>query len=89
MGVIEKVLKQTGWNIVHIDLWEINKAFAIVTMATIDAFDLDAEKVNIQGGACALGHRLGSSGSRIILTLVYALKHLDKNKGITAVYWWR
>ncbi|MBU3847859.1 MAG: thiolase family protein [Candidatus Acinetobacter avistercoris] len=85
VGAIEKVLKQTGWNVADVDLWEINEAFAMVTMAAIDAFDLDAEKVNIHGGACALGHPLGSSGSRIILTLVYALKRLGKTKGIAAL----
>ena len=85
VGAIDKVLKQTGWNVADVDLWEINEAFAMVTMAAIDAFDLDAEKVNIHGGACALGHPLGSSGSRIILTLVYALKRLGKTKGIAAL----
>lgn len=85
VGAIEKVLKQTGWNVADVDLWEINEAFAMVTMAAIDAFDLNAEKVNIHGGACALGHPLGSSGSRIILTLVYALKRLGKTKGVAAL----
>lgn len=85
VGAIEKVLQQTGWKTADVDLWEINEAFAMVTMAAIDAFDLDAEKVNIHGGACALGHPLGSSGSRIILTLIYALKRLGKTKGIAAL----
>ena len=57
----------------------------MVTMAAIDAFELDAEKVNLHGGACALGHPLGSSGSRIIVTLIYALKRLGKKKGIAAL----
>ena len=68
-----------------VDLWEINEAFAMVTIAAIDAFHLDPEKVNVNGGACALGHPLGSSGSRIILTLIYALKRLGKSKGIAAL----
>ncbi len=85
VGAIEKVLKHTGWNATEVDLWEINEAFAMVTMAAIDAFKLDAEKVNIYGGACALGHPLGSSGSRIIVTLIYALKRLGKKKGIAAL----
>lgn len=85
VGAIEKVLKQTGWTVEDVDLWEINEAFAMVTMAAIDAFKLDSEKVNIHGGACALGHPLGSSGSRIILTLIYALKRLGKTKGIAAL----
>lgn len=82
---IEKVLKKAGWSVADVDLWEINEAFAMVTMAAIDAFDLDPEKVNIHGGACALGHPLGSSGSRIILTLIYALKRLGKSKGIATL----
>lgn len=85
VGAIEKVLKKTGWNAADVDLWEVNEAFAMVTMAAIDAFDLDPEKVNINGGACALGHPLGSSGSRIIVTLIHALKRLGKRKGIAAL----
>ncbi|WP_420535123.1 thiolase family protein [Acinetobacter populi] len=85
LGAIEKVLKQTGWQASDVDLWEINEAFAMVTMAAIDAFSLDAEKVNINGGACALGHPLGSSGSRIIVTLIHALKRTGGKKGIAAL----
>ncbi len=85
VGAIEKVLAKAGWSVEDVDLWEINEAFAMVTMAAIDAFNLDPEKVNINGGACALGHPLGSSGSRIILTLIYALKRLGKTKGIAAL----
>lgn len=85
VGAIEKVLAKTGWTVAEVDLWEINEAFAMVTMAAIDAFELDVEKVNISGGACALGHPLGSSGSRIIVTLIYALKRLGKTKGIAAL----
>ncbi|MHA3058797.1 thiolase family protein [Acinetobacter sp. ANC 5584] len=85
VGAIEKVLKQTGWQAGDVDVWEINEAFAMVTMAAIDAFDLDHEKVNIHGGACALGHPLGSSGSRIIVSLIYALKRIGKKKGIAAL----
>lgn len=85
VGAIEKVLKQTGWNAKEVDLWEINEAFAMVTMAAIDAFDLDTAKVNINGGACALGHPLGSSGSRIIVTLIHALKRIGGKKGIAAL----
>ena len=85
VGAIEKVLQKAGWSVDDVDLWEINEAFAMVTMAAIDAFQLDPEKVNINGGACALGHPLGSSGSRIILTLIYALKRLGKTKGVAAL----
>jgi len=85
VGAIEKVLKKAGWNAAEVDLWEINEAFAMVTMAAIDAFELDVEKVNLHGGACALGHPLGSSGSRIILSLIYALKRTGKRKGMAAL----
>ena len=85
VAAIEKVLKKAGWSVEDVDVWEINEAFAMVTMAAIDAFHLDPEKVNVNGGACALGHPLGSSGSRIILTLIYALKRLGKSKGVAAL----
>lgn len=85
VGAIEKVLKKTGWDAQEVDLWEINEAFAMVTMAAIDAFELDPAKVNINGGACALGHPLGSSGSRIIVTLIHALKRTGGKKGIAAL----
>ncbi|MFV5366399.1 thiolase family protein [Acinetobacter oleivorans] len=85
VGAIEKVLKKAGWNAHEVDLWEINEAFAMVTMCPIDDFKLDAEKVNINGGACALGHPVGSTGSRIILTLIHALKRTGGKKGIAAL----
>lgn len=85
VGAIEKVLKKAGWNAKDVDLWEINEAFAMVTMCPIDDFKLDAEKVNINGGACALGHPVGSTGSRIILTLIHALKRTGGKKGIAAL----
>ncbi len=85
VGAIDKVLKKTGWNAADVDLWEINEAFAMVTMLAIDAFKLDPAKVNINGGACALGHPLGSSGSRIIVTLIHALKRTGGKKGIAAL----
>ncbi|WP_180096660.1 MULTISPECIES: thiolase family protein [unclassified Acinetobacter] len=85
VGAIEKVLKKTGWDTADVDLWEINEAFAMVTMLAIDGFELDTAKVNINGGACALGHPLGSSGSRIIVTLIHALKRTGGKKGIAAL----
>ncbi len=85
VGAIQKVLNKTGWNVSDVDLWEINEAFAMVTMCPIDEFGLDAEKVNINGGACALGHPVGSTGSRIILTLIHALKRTGGKKGIAAL----
>ncbi|HBI8870948.1 thiolase family protein [Acinetobacter baumannii] len=85
VSAIEKVLKKAGWNAQDVDLWEINEAFAMVTMCPIDDFKLDPEKVNIHGGACALGHPVGSTGSRIILTLIHALKRTGGKKGVAAL----
>ncbi|OTG87745.1 acetyl-CoA acetyltransferase [Acinetobacter sp. ANC 4558] len=85
VGAIQKVLNKSGWNIQDVDLWEINEAFAMVTMCPIDEFKLDPEKVNIHGGACALGHPVGSTGSRIILTLIHALKRTGGKKGIASL----
>lgn len=85
VGAIEKVLKKANWDAQEVDLWEINEAFAMVTMCPIDDFKLDAEKVNINGGACALGHPVGSTGSRIILTLIHALKRTGGKKGVAAL----
>ena len=85
VGAIAKILNKTGWSAAEVDLWEINEAFAMVTMAAIDQYSLDAEKVNINGGACALGHPVGSTGSRIIITLIHALKRTGGKKGIAAL----
>lgn len=85
VGAIAKILDKAGWQADEVDLWEINEAFAMVTMCAIDDFKLDTEKVNIHGGACALGHPVGSTGSRIILTLIHALKRTGGRKGIAAL----
>ncbi|WP_151840215.1 thiolase family protein [Acinetobacter soli] len=85
VGAIAKVLDKAGWQADEVDLWEINEAFAMVTMCAIDDFKLDTEKVNIHGGACALGHPVGSTGSRIILTLIHALKRTGGRKAIAAL----
>src|SRR5690606_13940552 len=85
VGAIQKVLDKAGWNAQDVDLWEINEAFAMVTMCPMDEFKLDPEEVNINGGACALGHPVGSTGSRIILTLIHALKRTGGKRGIAAL----
>ncbi|OTG79437.1 acetyl-CoA acetyltransferase [Acinetobacter sp. ANC 5054] len=85
VGAIEKVLQKAGWDAQDVDLWEVNEAFAMVTMLAIDGFNLDEAKVNIHGGACSLGHPLGSSGSRIIVTLLHALKRTGGKKGVAAL----
>ena len=85
VGAIEKLLKKTGWTARDVDLWEINEAFAAVTMAAMTEFKLAHEIVNVHGGACALGHPIGASGARIVVTLLGALRKLGKKKGVAAL----
>ncbi|HDZ36927.1 MAG TPA: thiolase family protein, partial [Marinobacter sp.] len=85
IGAIEKVLKKAGWSKDEVDLYEINEAFAVVSLLAINELGLDAQKVNVYGGACALGHPIGSSGSRIIVTLLNALKHKGLKRGVAAL----
>ena len=85
VGAIQKVLDKAGWTVFDVDLWEINEAFAMVALSVIDAFHLDINKVNIHGGACALGHPLGSSGARILVTLIHALERTGGKKGIASL----
>ena len=84
-GAIEKVLSKAGWTVADVDLWEINEAFAMVTMIPMQEFSLDHAKVNIHGGACALGHPIGSTGSRIVLSLIHALQRTGGKKGVAAL----
>jgi len=85
IGAIEKVLKKAGWSRDDVDLFEINEAFAVVTLAAINELGLDANKVNVHGGACALGHPIGSSGSRIMITLINALKQRGLKRGVASL----
>ena len=85
IGAIEKVLARAGWTTADVDLWEINEAFAMVPILAMRELELDHSKVNIHGGACALGHPVGASGTRIIVTLMYALKNLGKTKGVASL----
>jgi len=85
IDAIRKVLKKADWTAQEVDLYEINEAFAVVTMAAMQQLDLSEEKVNIHGGACALGHPIGASGARILVTLLYALKRMQKKRGIAAL----
>lgn len=85
IGAIEKSLKKSGWSVDEVDLFEINEAFAVVTMAAEKDCKIDHEKVNIFGGACALGHPLGASGARIIVTLLNALKSRNATKGLASL----
>lgn len=85
IDAIRKVMNQAGWSPKDVDLYEINEAFAVVTMAAIKQLELNREQVNIHGGACALGHPIGASGARILVTLIHALKHQGKKRGVAAL----
>jgi acetyl-CoA C-acetyltransferase len=85
IGAIEKVLARAGWRAEDVDLWEVNEAFAAVTMAAMHEFRLDHERVNVHGGACALGHPIGASGARIIVTLIGALRRRGLRRGVAAL----
>jgi acetyl-CoA C-acetyltransferase len=85
VGAIRKLLAKTGWTVDDVDLFEINEAFAMVTMIAMQDLGLDHAKVNVNGGACAQGHPIGSTGSRIIVTLMYALRQRGKRRGVAAL----
>lgn len=85
VGAITKLLNIVGWTVDDVDLFEINEAFAMVTMLAIQELKLDASKVNIYGGACAQGHPIGSTGSRLIVTLAHALARLNLKRGVAAL----
>jgi acetyl-CoA C-acetyltransferase len=85
VGAIDKVLKKAGWTPQQVDLWEVNEAFAAVTMAAMTEFKLPHEIVNVHGGACALGHPIGASGARIVVTLLGALRKYGKKRGVAAL----
>ena len=85
IGSIEALLAKTGWSKDQVDLWEVNEAFAVVAMAAIKSLGLPADKVNIHGGACALGHPIGASGARIIVTLLATLKTYGLKRGVASL----
>nr|WP_314482512.1 acetyl-CoA C-acyltransferase [uncultured Pseudomonas sp.] len=85
IGAIEKLMKRTGWALSDVDLFEINEAFAVVTLAAMKHLDLPHDKVNIHGGACALGHPIGASGARILVTLLHALRQNNLRRGVAAI----
>jgi len=85
VGAIDKLQKKLGWSVKDVDLYEINEAFAVVTMAAMKDLGLPHEKVNVNGGACALGHPIGASGARIIVTLLHALKARGGKRGIASL----
>jgi acetyl-CoA C-acetyltransferase len=85
VGAVQKLLKNIGWGVKDVDLWEVNEAFAVVPMAAMKELGLSHDIVNVNGGACALGHPIGASGARIIVTLLYALKARGLKRGVATL----
>ena len=85
VSAIRNLLETVGWNVDDVDLFEINEAFAVVTMAAMKDLNLPADKVNVHGGACALGHPVGASGTRILVTLISALQKYGKSRGVASL----
>jgi acetyl-CoA C-acetyltransferase len=85
VGAIQKILERTGWSARQVDLYEINEAFAVVTMAAMREHALPHEKVNVHGGACALGHPIGASGARLVVTLIGALRKYGLKRGVASL----
>ena len=85
VGAVHKALKKAGWNVEDVDLWEVNEAFAVVPMALMAELNVPHDKVNVHGGACALGHPIGASGARILVTLIHALQTHGKKKGVATL----
>jgi acetyl-CoA C-acetyltransferase len=85
VGAIRKLLERTGWSAAQVDLYEINEAFAVVTMAAMKEHGLPHDKVNVHGGACALGHPIGASGARILVTLIGALRKYGGKRGVASL----
>ncbi|MEK9671436.1 MAG: acetyl-CoA C-acyltransferase [Rhodospirillaceae bacterium] len=85
VGAMKKLSEKTGWDLADVDLFEINEAFAVVTMAAMRDLDLPHDKVNVHGGACALGHPIGASGARIMVTLMAALEKYNLKRGIASL----
>jgi acetyl-CoA C-acetyltransferase len=85
IGAVNKLLERTGWSKDSIDLWEINEAFAVVAMAAMRDLALPHDKVNVHGGACALGHPIGCSGARLLVTLLAALEKYGLKRGVASL----
>jgi acetyl-CoA C-acetyltransferase len=85
VGAIKKLFERTGWSASQVDLYEINEAFAVVTMAAMKEHGLPLDKVNVHGGACALGHPIGASGARIVVTLIGAMRKYGLKRGIASL----
>ena len=85
VGAIDKLLKKIGWKVADVDLFEVNEAFAVVAMAPMRDLGIAHEKLNVNGGACALGHPIGASGARLVVTLIHALKARGGKRGVAAL----
>jgi acetyl-CoA C-acetyltransferase len=85
VGAVQKLLAKTGWKVSDVDLWEVNEAFAVVPMALMKELGVSHEVLNVNGGACALGHPIGASGARIMVTLIHALKARGGKRGIATL----
>jgi acetyl-CoA C-acetyltransferase len=85
VGAMAKLFERTGWSPKQVDLYEINEAFAVVTMAAMKEHGLPHAKVNVHGGACALGHPIGASGARILVTLIGALRKYGLKRGVASL----
>ena len=85
VGATQKALAKAGWTVQDVDLWEVNEAFAVVPMALMKELNVPHDKVNVNGGACALGHPIGASGARIMVTLIHALKARGLKKGLATL----
>ena len=85
VGAVQKVLAKAGWAVADVDLWEVNEAFAVVPMALMADLSIPHDKVNVNGGACALGHPIGASGARIMVTLLHALKARGLKRGVATL----
>src|SRR5215469_10000987 len=85
VGAMQKLFKQTGWSVKDVDLFEVNEAFAVVAMAAMTELKIDRAKLNVNGGACALGHPIGASGARILVTLIHALKARNLKRGVASL----
>ena len=85
VGAIQSVLAKAGWSVESVDLFEINEAFAVVAMAPIRDLGIPHAKVNVNGGACALGHPIGASGARLVVTLIHALRARGGKRGVASL----
>ena len=85
VDAVRKLMNKTGWSINDVDLFELNEAFSVQGVAVIRELGLDAARVNVHGGAVALGHAIGASGARVLTTLLYALKRHNKKRGVATL----